>query len=347
VGMGLVLETLSDIRGQIATDDTVLAEARERRNLVAASAMGIGGALRRFSSGSVAHGTVNKPVTDADGGIVLDRRSYPDLGPDGNDDGPHEVAKELIELVGPKVRSKYPKAKVKRSRRGLLVTFSEPLGDDEDPTVDMIFTLTRKDEEGLWIPDLENGTWTASDPEKHTELFTAGTRALRALRARVTRLGKAWNKQWADGDRALSSFNIEALVWEFITDSSMSLDDAMAGWFRYAHDELKKGRTKDPAGVSDPIRLLLPKDTVVKRLGHAADRLEHALAHEDDEDAVREDLASVFHGYVDPPAGSKAATAAAVRRGNQGIGASAIGIVVGGEKAMKTTRAYGARRERR
>jgi hypothetical protein len=342
--MGLVLEILDDIRGQSAADDTVLAEARERRNLVAGSAMGIHGALRRFSSGSVAHGTVNKPVTDADGGIVLDRRSYPDLGPDGSDDGPLDVARELIELVGPKVRSKYPKAKVKRSRRGLLVTFSEPLGDDEDPTVDMIFTLTRKDEEGLWIPDLESGTWTASDPEKHTELFTAGTRALRALRARVTRLGKAWNKQWAEGDRALSSFNIEALVWEFVTDSSMSLDKALAGWFRYAHDELKKGLTEDPAGVSDPIRLLLPKDTVIRRLGNAADRLEHALAHEDDEDAVRDDLASVFPEYVDPPAGSKAATAAAVRRGNQGIGASASGIVVGGGTAMKTTRAFGTRR---
>ena len=47
--------------------------------------MAIDGALRWFRSGSVAHGTVNKPVTDADCGLVLDRRNerYATLGPDG------------------------------------------------------------------------------------------------------------------------------------------------------------------------------------------------------------------------------------------------------------------------
>ena len=40
-------------------------------------------ALKTFDSGSVAHGTVNKPVSGADRGVVLDRRTYPELGPDG------------------------------------------------------------------------------------------------------------------------------------------------------------------------------------------------------------------------------------------------------------------------
>src|SRR2546430_1414953 len=84
---------------------------------------------------------------------------------------------------------------VKQTRRGVLVEFNQPCNADEDPTVDHIVTLTRKDAEGLWIPDLEKDRWTPSHPEKHTELFTSGTKELRRLRARVTRLAKAWNKQ--------------------------------------------------------------------------------------------------------------------------------------------------------
>src|SRR2546427_13254527 len=125
--VGLVLDILNDIRAKIAADDDVLAEARVRRNLVAESAMALAGSLRRFSSGSVAHGTVNDPVTDADGGIVLDRRRYPELGPDGGGKGPADVVEELCELVGEKARDKYPDARVTTSKRGLEVSFSSPL----------------------------------------------------------------------------------------------------------------------------------------------------------------------------------------------------------------------------
>src|SRR3954453_21728141 len=103
---------------------------------------------------------------------------------------------------------------------------------------------------------MDNDRWTPSHPEKHTELFTEGTPERRALRARVTRLSKAWNKQWDEDHRALSSFNIETLVWEFIDDGSVPLDQALADWFAYARDEIEKADTKDPAEVSDPIRLL-------------------------------------------------------------------------------------------
>ena len=81
-----------------------------------------------------------------------------------------------------------------------------------------------------------------------------------ALRARVARLAKAWNKQWAEDDRALSSFNIEALVWEFIDDASVPLDQALADWFRYAHDEVDKAETEGPGRGLDPIRLLKSHD---------------------------------------------------------------------------------------
>src|SRR6266542_5296156 len=160
--MGLVLDILNDIRSQIAAAEKVLKEAQDRRDLSADSAMELEGSLRSFRSGSVAHGTVNRPVTDADGGVVLDRRNekYANLGPDGQDEGPEEVVDELCDLIRPKVREKYPNADVENSRRGIYVEFNEPVNDEEDPTVDLIVTLTRKDADGLWIPDMDEDTWT-------------------------------------------------------------------------------------------------------------------------------------------------------------------------------------------
>lgn len=339
--MGLVLNILeNEVRKKIAADDKVLKEARTRRDLVAESAMEIEVSLRWFRSGSVAHATVNKPVSDADSGIVLDRRheKYAMLGPDGENEGPDDVIDELQRIVGPKVREKYPNAVVKKSRRGLLVEFNQPVTAEEDPSVDLIVTLTRKDAEGLWIPDREatDEEWTSSHPEKHTDLFTGGTKELRTLRARVARMAKAWNNQWDEGDRALSSFNIAALAWECVTDSSVSLDRALTCWFRYAHDELDRANTKDPAGVSDPIRLLLDKSVAVERLGQAADDMDEALANEDDEEQVRDALHRVYPGYVKPS--GKKALAEALRSGT--VGATPTGIAVTGS-AMKRTRAYG------
>ena len=339
--MGLVLDILNnEVRKKITVNDKVLKEARKRRDLVAEAALEIEGALRWFRSGSVAHGWVNRPVTDADSGLVLDRRIHATLGPDGEGEGPEDIVDQLRDLVERKVRQEYPNTKVTKSRRGLLVEFNEPVTDKEDPTVDLIVTLTRKDADGLWIPDLDKDEWTPSHPEKHTDLFTGGTRELRSLRARVVRLAKAWNKQWDEGDRALSSFNIGALGWEYVTEPTVPLDEALAGWFRYAHDEVEKAETKDPAEVSDPIRLLKPKGIVLKRLASAAERLEHALANEDDEDAVRDDLATVYPDYVEPPAESKSAFARALRT-NEGIGATATGIALGTGTTMKRTRTYG------
>ena len=340
-----MLDILNDIRAEIAVDDAVLKEAKDRRNLVVGAAMGIDGARGSFRSGSVAHGTVNAPVTDADAGIVLDRRTYPTLGPDGDGKGPEEIVDELCELIGPVAREDYPKAAARRFRRGVYVTFGAPLDDEQDPTVDLIPTLDRKDADGLWIPDRNDDSWSASHPEKHTELFTSGSKELRALRARVARLAKAWNKQWAKDNRALSSFNIEALVWEYVDDDAVALglDGALAGWFAYARAELDKAQTKDPAGVSDAIKLLLAKDTVLQRVGGAADRLDQALAAdaEGDEDKVKDLLSGVYRNYVEAPKDSKSALAAAMRDGNKGIGATKTGIAIGGATAMKTTRSFG------
>lgn len=345
--MGATFDQLEEIRKKIAANPDVLSEAIARRKAVEAAAMKFPGAARTYSAGSVAHYTVNQPVTDADAGVVLDRRAYPELGPDGGGEGPKETVAELQALVGEQVGEAYPDVEVETHKRGLLVNFNEPLEDDQDPTVDMILTLNRKDADGLWIPNLKTGTWNGSHPEKHTELFTSGTKELRVLRARVSRIAKAWNCQWDDGDRALSSFNIQALAYEFVTDEDLAFEDAVAGWFGYAAEALERGLTNDPAGVSPPIALLLDKSTVTTRLAKAASKLQEALLHDDDPDAVQEILAGVFHDYVSAPANSKAAMANALRSGNRGVSVNRAGAVRLGSAGLgiKSTTAYGGRRD--
>ena len=340
--MGAVFDQLEEIRKQIAADPKVLSEAIVRRDTVLVAASELHGAARTYTAGSVAHRVVNYPVSDADSGLVLDRRFFRELGPDVDGEGPGAVVDELVGLVGEGIVADYPHATVETHKRGLLVSFNEPL-KKQDPSVDMIVALTRKDADGLWIPNLETGKWDPSHPEKHTELFTSGSKELRVLRARTSRLAKAWNSQWDKDDRALSSFNIQALAYEFVTDEEMSFEEAVSGWFRYAASELAKGPTKDPAGVSPDIALLLDQATVTMRLEKAAANLEEALAHDDDPDAVAELLARVFYDYVDADEDSKAGFARALRSGNARISVMKTGAVAlgGAGTKLKTTSAFG------
>ena len=338
--MATMLKLLDEVRAKIAADDDVLAEARRRRDAVAAAAMMSEGALRRFRSGSLAHGTVNAPVSDADGGVVLDRRTWTKLGPDGEGEGPAGIVSDICDLVDATLRDSYPSIVVDTSKRGLLVSFNDPV-KKQDPTVDVIVTLTRKDADGLWIPNLHQNDWDASHPEKHTELFTAGARSLRALRARVIRLVKAETKQRPEGDRSLSSFNITALAWECILDSEMALDQALLQWYCYAAAELAQGDTKDPAGVSDPIKLLLPREIVVARLNATAGLLAEAMRADaaGDDDELQRLMRRVFPVYLEAP--NEKAARAAIARTRQ-MAPTIAGIHL--DTPPKLGRAYGADR---
>src|SRR5437016_1769358 len=110
--MGFTLEALNDVRRQIAASDVVLRAARERRDFVLSIAGQYPGTLRTYRSGSLATGLMNHPVTDGDCGLVLDRRTYPDLGPDGDAVGPVEVVDAVHEFLAPSVRKRYGNAVV-------------------------------------------------------------------------------------------------------------------------------------------------------------------------------------------------------------------------------------------
>src|SRR5207247_30146 len=100
-----------------------------------------------------------------DCGVVLDRRTYPELGPDGDDVPPDDIVDDVAEFVIAEVQEEYPDAEAKVSKRAIVITFNDPLEDEQDPSVDLIVALERADEEGRWIPNTEDHDWDASDPE--------------------------------------------------------------------------------------------------------------------------------------------------------------------------------------
>lgn len=338
--MGHTSNCLDSIRTDIAADDDVLKEARARLLLVRNISGRFDGALRTFGSGSLEHHTFNHPVGDGDGGVVLNRVCYPSLGPDGNDEVPNDITEDLRVFLGSELRETYPNAWVTTSKRGPKAYFGQPLGKkgvSQDPTVDLVVAMTRRGQSGLWIPNLEKQRWEVSDPEKHCELFNGGTVAMAALRRKVIRLLKAWNRQYfAPG---LSSFHLSTLAYNHV-ESGMSVATALQTVFDQAATFLATGyNTPDPAGVSPNLRLLQPRDAVVRRLRAAADALADALAHDDDPDAVQSALHRVFWKYVDKPAGDALATAAAAVRG-PGTTTGALGL--GGASLLVPSRAaYG------
>src|SRR4051794_31158739 len=135
--MGYTNVYLTSVGSDIAADDAALAEARGRLALVRDIAMGFHGAHRTYASGSLAQHTINDPVTDGDGGLVLNRIYYPNLGPDGGGETPNDVVSDLCALLGPQVRNTYPNARCGTSKRGPKITFGAPV-NGQDPSVDLV-----------------------------------------------------------------------------------------------------------------------------------------------------------------------------------------------------------------
>ena len=336
--MGHTDDILFDVQRQIAADDDVLAEARERTNLVLEIALGFPGARRTFRSGSLAVHTFNNPVTDGDGGVVLDRRYYPSLGPDGGGDIPNGIVTKMCALLGPEVRKTYPNARCHTSKRGPKMLFGGPL-KGQDPTVDLVVALDRRDADGLWIPHLEKERWDASHPEQHVRLLNSEPVSLRRLRRRVIRLLKAWNKQWTDP--AFSSFHLSVLALLYV-ESGMSVGTGLRTVFEKAAKYLESGdNTKDPASVSSPIKLLLDRSAAVDRLQKAATNMARALDHDDDNQIVQTALNRVFRNYVDPPTGDSLGSTVSGLRGVAGVGTALLGLRPSIQTVPTTRRAFG------
>jgi hypothetical protein len=338
--MGHCDDVISDVRHQIDASAAPLGEARKRLALVKELAVSFAGAKRTYSSGSIAQHTMIAPVTDGDGGVVLDRRCYPELGPEGGGEAPGEVAEKLCAFLGPEVREYYQRARCGTSKRGPKLHFGAPV-EDQDPTVDLVIALTRRDGPGLWIPNLKKDTWEASDPELHAELLNGGPVSVRRTRRQVIRLAKAWNRQFSEP--AFCSFHLSALALESV-HGGQGLPAALGRYFADAAGSLRRGNTADPAGVSPPIKLRLSREVAIGRLEKAGDAINRALENDDDLAAVRTNLATVFWEYIEDAEVTPLATAISTLRPRTPVTTTSLGLT-GAAVPVKPARAYGSGRQ--
>lgn len=234
------------------------------------------------------------------------------------------------------LRPQYSGIAFELTKRVILFSFNEPV-DDQDPTVDLVICLTRHDRSGYWIPNRDRDRWDASDPEKHSALMTAPPKDLRVHRARVIRLAKAAVKN--DDDQAVvCSGNISALALTHVATTG-KLSESLAAFFTDMADSLERGPTKDPAGVSAPIKLSedMTRNRAVKRLRYFAERTAEAIEQCGDHTRALAALGDVFRKQLpEAPSSAKQDLADQLRKGNTSAGvAAAFGTVT------KTPRSFG------
>jgi hypothetical protein len=277
-------DVLQTILEEISVPLPVLTEARARRDLVLTIATQLQAATHRYSSGSVAYGTANSPLEDADGGIRVDRRYdlARDFGPDlGRPEAIMQIFGDYI--VDGLRRRGYPRATVDTSgKRAVKFEFHEQVDLDKigpvDPYVDFILGLRRNDGgQGLWIPNKKlRGGWDLSDPEHHLYVMNRrDPQPLRVLRAHVIRLAKRAIKH--DHVPVICSWNICALALNSIDDVERSLPFALADFFADAAIQIAFGPTPDPSPVVEAIALPdgVSHEQAGQRLKQMAD---HAMA---------------------------------------------------------------------
>lgn len=363
--MGYTNTLLDDIRSQIQPDETVVKEAKARREIVLTAAADLAGTTKRIRSGSLAHGTAICPIhlrdkgLDADGAVVLSS-TWPDLGPETlADEPPNDTVEQFRAVVQDVVRAKgYPDAEAttEAMKRAILVNFNQELPDGEDPTVDLIVGLPRT-AGGLWNPNLIARRWDPSHPEKHTELFLGSDRnkQLRTMRARAVRLAKAENKR--TDPAALCSFNIEALAIMYLNEVTPLPVALRTLWSEGARD-LARRLTPDPAHVSADIKVE-DRAAAVERWADNAAHIATAIGIENDgyagtsagqrENMIRQALRPLWPDYVpDEGTGSTKArtqaTFAQALRKKQPLHAAATGgLALSGGLELKRTNSFGGR----
>ena len=344
--MGYTENLLDDIRRAIDARPGPLQAARDRLAASRTAAEGFHGALRTYRSGSIPQHTVVDPVSDADGGVVLNRVCYPRLGPDGDGEPPDDVVDELRDHVGRRLRARPEHAeqsiRVTTSRRGPKVHFGDPV-DEQDPTVDMVLALTRRGGPGLWIPDLDHGTWEASNPECHVQLFGTGSTALVRTRRRVVRLAKGWNKAFSTP--GFSSHQLSVWAWEFVAPGHNQATGLLAVLDSAATRLETRQPTRDPADVSPNIKSLITTATAATRLRRAADTLDESLQHDHDLDVVTEALDTLFPDKLTGPAVDRARWRRTDLITGSGLSTTSLGLA-GPAAALPATRAYGHHRPR-
>lgn len=345
---------LAEILTEISVSMAVLKEARRRRDLVLALAEEHDAARNGagFSSGSVAHGTANHPLEDADCGIKVNRRfeAFRVFGPDAAEDrGPEAFIKLFSEFVLPRLRRHFPNAEVDLSgNRAIKFLFNAAVEIDQegavDPYVELIVGLDRVDGPGIWIPNRRRRSWDAADPELHTALMTRRDgEALRVLRAHVLRLSKRAVKRDGTepgGVAVMCSWNLSALALELVEEES-SIALALRDFLDGASEQIAAGLTEDPApAVVEPIKLPegVDRQMASERLAEMADVVERALGAASKAGALAH-LRELFGVEIEA---IKARQGSLLRTGLHTGSAPAVAAGLGTAAAPKPTRSGGA-----
>lgn len=339
---------LKAILDEIAVPDAVLKEAKHRRTVVLDATMAHHAARTAYASGSLAHGTENKPLEDADCGVKINRRydEFRGFGPDaeGVGKGPEKFVQLFADFVLPRVRARsYPNAEVDLSgNRAIKIEFNAPVEFDEwgvvDPYVDLIIGLTRA-AGGLWIPNREVNWWDPADPELHTELMTErDPKPLRVVRARLLRLTKrAIKRDGAEGRvKVMCSWNISALGLELVKER-VPLAPGLAHFLDAAADSIELALTEDPSpAIDDPIALPdgVTNAMAARRLREMAATVRAAAAAASKQAAMAH-LAGLFGAEIDA---IREREDRALRSG----GPAAVAEVLGVTRPLKDTRSDGA-----
>ena len=296
--MGYAQQVIDEVKKLAPSDETLEAATRAQSSAQPASIPGPCAPMSRVRS------TELRMMTQMVAGSSSTDASYPE----GEGVGPEKIVESVREFIRGEMKGDYPDVSFRVTT--IKVSFNDPLDGGTDPTVDLIVALNRKDG-ALWIPNRDNSSWDASDPECHTRLLTAEPAVLRRTRARVIRLAKGWNKQYTDPGLS----NISALA---LTEPGAGVAQALATFYEFA------GAERIPP--ASPAQSRIKQETVVKRLLHAARGLRKALDNDDDEEAVRDALADVYHLYVEP--GRSAREAFGSRGGNAGVGVVSGGLAL-------------------
>lgn len=293
--MNLANEIITEMLAATKPSKEAIDEARARRDLVKDAALVYDGALLFIKSGSLAHHTVSGNVSDADGSLMLDRRIYTDYGPDSAEGlGPEDLVIGVAEVIRDTVKQVYPNVLISTNhKRAIYFRFRQPLEDGQDPTVDLVIGLNRKDQPGIWIPNLDDNSWDASDPGKHTALVKARRQSTSHTSSKVVRALKLFSKQW--DNELLSSFHWTALMLESYP-TRKPIIEGVVDVLNHAANSLEQGDTDDPAGVSGPISIPAGRDrsAVISRIRNAAANLEKAFQVEDDDEAALDEVLKLF-----------------------------------------------------
>jgi hypothetical protein len=343
---------IEEILDEIAVPKPVLREAKKRRDLVLEIAGKHPAGRGEYRSGSVAHGTENKPLEDADCGEMINRRyeEFRAYGPDGSGEGPAAFVESFRAFIEREIRKTYPRAVATTvgQKRSIKIEFNEPVDFDEwgkvDPYVDFVVGLSMTDDgTGIWIPNLETDSWDPGDPQYHTYLMTEkDARDLRICRARVLRLAKrAVKRDAANGGVAvMCSWNLSALALEYF-ETATTLSEGLEGFLADASEQIAHGLTEDPSDViEDPIKL--PKGVTQEQASARLAEMAAVVRRANSQLSVagaRNELSAIFGEEIKAVSAREGKN---IRSALESGDAAALGAAVDSSFTQKDTSSYAA-----